>query len=82
MLRIIILLVLSCLAKINSTCFEQQESVGGSPGSGSTETMITNIDEVANVTTEYRVSAIETCFAESGGLSGVRASLSIWNATS
>jgi hypothetical protein len=82
MLRMLILLVLSCLAKINSTCFEQQESVGGSPGSGSTETMITNIDEVANVTTEYRVSAIETCFAESGGLSGVRASLSIWNATS
>ena len=56
--------------------------MGGSPGSGSTETMITNINEVADVTPEYRVSVIETCVAESGGLSGVRASLGIWNATS
>lgn len=56
--------------------------MGGSPGSGSTEKMITNINEVADVTTEYRVSVIEACVAESGGLLGVRASLGIWNSTS
>jgi hypothetical protein len=44
--------------------------------------MITNINEVADVTTEYRVSVFETCVAESDGLSGLRASLGIYNATS